>query len=423
MSGNRTIADYGVIGNLQTAALVARDGALDWLCLPHFDSPSLFAALLDAGKGGSFRIAPSLPFRTEQAYEPLTNVLVTRFVTASGEAELLDFMPPYTASGATAGRYHPELYRGVRGLQGEVTFEVACDPRPDYGRALPEVELTTRGATIRGGGTSVALATNVLLQKSDRGIVGEWSVSGGTQRWLVLRYCSHAGCDADLLALENPHAEEQLRLTLDFWRRWADRCPYRGRWRDAVIRSALVIKLLTFGPTGALVAAPTTSLPETPGGPPGRDARYCWLRDAALALHALLRLGYTDEAQAFFRWLEALSLKEPEGLQALYGIDGRRELPEEVLPHLDGYRGARPVRIGNAALTRRELDVPGEVLNAFSLLTRQGKKLSGRTWAALRRLVDALCERWEAGSGTGVHSRLMAWVALDRAISLLDPMG
>lgn len=432
-SDYRPIADYGVIGNLQTAALIARDGSLDWLCLPHFDSPSLFGALLDASKGGSFRIAPSLSFRTEQFYEPFSNVLVTRFITASGGAELVDFMPPYTELRARTGLFHPELYRGLRGLWGEVPLCVVCDPRPDYARVRPEVELTERGAIIRGGGISVALAAEVPLRKGTKGVVAEFSVPHGTARWLVLRHCAHARCDTDLLAPSEYRAEEKYRRTLDFWRRWVDQCHYRGRWREAVTRSALVIKLLTFAPTGAIVASPTTSLPERVGGSLNWDYRHCWPRDSVLALSALLRLGYTEEAQAFFRWLEARSFEGSGSLQALYGIDGRHELPEEILPHLEGYRGSRPVRIGNAASTQLQLDVYGEILSAFALLTRQGKKLEGKIWSALRRLVDTLCERWqEPDSGIWefrgpprqyVHSKLMAWVALDRAIALLDPLG
>ncbi|MFQ5827653.1 MAG: glycoside hydrolase family 15 protein [Candidatus Methylomirabilia bacterium] len=433
MSGYRPISDYGVVGNLQTAALIARDGALDWLCLPHFDSPSLFASLLDANKGGNFRITPSVPFRTEQFYEPFTNVLVTRFITASGGAELVDFMPPYTEPGSTRGLYHPELYRGLRGLWGEVPIHVVCDPRPDYGRVLPEVELTERGAIIRGGGVSAALAAGVPLQRGDEGIVTTFSVPHGMERWLVLRHCAHGGCETDLLAPGEYRAEQKYQLTLGFWRRWVDQGRYRGRWREAVARSALLIKLLTFGPTGALVAAPTTSLPQRIGGPLNWDYRYCWLRDSALALDALLRLGYTEEAQAFFRWLEARSLDGPKGLQALYGIDGRARLTEGILSHLEGYRGSKPVRIGNDAYTQLQLDVYGEVLNAFFLLTHQGKKLRGKIWAALRHLVDTLCERWqEPDAGIWamrgahqhfVHSKLMSWVALDRAIGLLDPLG
>lgn len=248
----------------------------------------------------------------------------------------------------------------------------------------------------------------------------------------MLRHCSHPGCDTDLFAAGAGSSPEQYRRTLDFWRAWADRCRYHGRWRQEVIRSALVIKLLTFAPTGALVAAPTTSLPESLEGSLNWDYRFCWLRDAALALKALLRLGYVEETQAFFGWLEARSL-EPGGLQALYGIDGRRDLAERTLPHLEGYRGSRPVRIGNAAHTQLQLDVYGEVLSAFSLLSRQSRRLPRRIWVALRRAVDTLCEQWDkpdAGiwefRGPGrhfVHSKLMAWAALDRALGLLDPLG
>ncbi|MBI3107824.1 MAG: glycoside hydrolase family 15 protein [Candidatus Rokubacteria bacterium] len=428
----RPISDYGVIGNLQTAALISRGGTLDWLCLPHFDSPSLFAALLAADQGGTFSIAPSVLFTSEQSYEPLSNVLVTRFVTASGGAEVVDFMPPYTEAGARGGLYHPELYRGIRGLWGEVPFRVVCDPRPDYGRVRPAVELVGCGAIIRGGGTSVALATEVALRNDARGVVAELTVSHGTERWFVLRQCAHSGCDADLLAPGEYRADETYRRVLHFWRRWADQCRYHGRWWQEVARSALLIKLLTFGPSGALVAAPTTSLPQVLGGPLNWDYRYCWLRDSALAMNALLRLGYADEAQAFFGWLEARSL-EPDGLQALYGVDGRRELPEETLPHFEGYRGSRPVGVGHAVHARLPLHVYGDILSAFALLARQRKKLPRKIWAALRRAVDDLCEEWQKPDGGiwevrdaprhFVHSKLMAWAALDRAIPLLDPLG
>lgn len=432
-SGYRPIGDYGVIGNLQSIALISRDGALDWLCLPHFDSPSLFAALLDADKGGSFRITPAIPYQTEQSYEPFTNILVTRFITATGEAELVDFMPPYTALGARKGLYHPELYRGIRGLRGEVPFRIVCNPRPDYGRVRPDVELSTRGAIIQGGRTSIALAAPVPLERRDEGLVAECRVAEGAERWLLLRHCAHRSCETDLLAQGEAHAARKRQLTREFWRRWADQCRYRGRWRNAVTRSALLIKLLTFGPTGALVAAPTTSLPESIGGVLNWDERYCWLTDAALGVSALLRLGYTEEAEAFFRWLEARCLQCPEGLQALYGIDGRRELPETILGHLEGYRVSRPVRIGNATSAQLQFDGYGEILSAFAELIQQGKKLRGKLWATLRDLVDRRCLQWQEpdsgiwGMGGSrqqyVHSKLMSWVALDKAIGLLDPLG
>ena len=433
MDRYQPLSNYGVIGNLQTAALISGVGTLDWLCLPHFDSPSLFAALLDSEKGGSFAIAPSILFTSELAYEPFSNVLVTRFVTASGGAEVVDFMPPYTEAGVRGKLYHPALYRGIRGLWGEVPFRVVCDPRPDYGRVRAKTDLAEHGAVIRGGGMSLGLAAEVALQKEASGVGTAFSVPHGTERWFVLRQCAHAGCDpADLLAPADYCADLTYRRVLDFWRRWADQCRYQGRWRQEVIRSALVIKLLTFGPTGALVAAPTTSLPHTLGGSLNQDYRYCWLRDSALAVNALLRLGYTEEAQAFFGWLEARSL-EPGGLRGLYGVDGQRGAPEETLPHLEGYRGSAPVRIGNAAHGQRHLHVYGELLSAFSLLARQRKRLPRKIWTALRRAVDDLCEEWQKPDAgiwdvTGeprhfVHSKLMAWTALDRAIGLLDPLG
>lgn len=431
MSRYRPISDYGVIGNLQTAALIARDGALDWLCLPHFDSPSVFAALLDADKGGSFQIVPAVPFRTEQSYEAFSNVLVTRFVTATGGVELVDFMPPSTEPARDAV-FHPELYRCLRGLWGEVPLRLACDPRPAYARVRPSVEVTDRGAVFRGGGALLALAADLSFRRGEHAVTAEFTVSHGAERWLALRHCSHGGCAVDLLAPAALGGTVRCRDTLDFWRRWVDRCRYRGRWREAVTRSALLLKLLTFGPTGALVAAPTTSLPGRPGAPP-RDARHCSLRHSVLALNALLSLGYTDEARAFFEWLEARSLEARGRLQAVYGINGRQELLEEQLLHLEGYRGARPVRIGASGRAQLAPDVYGEVLSVFSTLTRRGEKLRGRIWTALRRLVDDLAERWrepdagfwERGDAPQhhVYSKLMAWVALDRAITLLDPLG
>jgi GH15 family glucan-1,4-alpha-glucosidase len=429
MAKYQRIEDYGVIGNLRSAALVSHTGSMDWCCLPHFDSPSVFARILDAQKGGYFQIAPEESAHTDQAYEGDTHILVTRFRTETGEVELADFMPPFAE--ARRATHHPEIHRRVRGKSGRVPLLLHFFPRPDYARAEPEIHQDTRGVLIRARNFSIALASPFPLEASGALLQARFTVEPGQTLWFVLRSCQDLACTQDLLPLDAYRSEEQYQKTRDFWLRWVERGSYPERWREMVVRSALLIKLLTFSPTGALIAAPTTSLPETLGGERNWDYRYTWLRDSALALGALLRLGYAEEAYAFFHWLEQRCVEG--ALQVMYRIDGGGEITEESLLHLEGYRGSRPVRMGNAAFRQLQLDVYGEVLDAFSCLNQRGRKVRGKLWAALRQLLDDIGEKWKdtdegiwevrGGRKPFVHSKLMCWVAMDRGIDLLDPLG
>jgi GH15 family glucan-1,4-alpha-glucosidase len=422
------IASHGVIGNMHTAALVGMDGSIDWLCFPHFDSPSLFGAVLDDAKGGRFRIAPAHEqFSTKQLYWPDTNVLITRFLSPDGVGEVTDFMP----IGLTAGELgHHAIVRRVRVARGELTFRVLCRPAFDYARAKHTTELVNAGAVFSSPAVAVQLCTKVPLTRdgSGDGVVGEFVLREGESA--SFSFSAHHP-SLQCAARMEEQIEELFQQTVSYWRRWLARSTYSGRWREMVHRSALLLKLLTFEPTGAIVAAPTTSLPERLGGSRNWDYRYAWLRDAAFTVYGLIRIGFTDEAAGFIRFL-AHCLREAEGgsIQIVYGIDGRHELIEEELSHLEGYRGSRPVRIGNAAFRQLQLDVYGELMDAVYLSNKYGMPTSYDTWVSLRRNLDWLCEHWEqpdegiwevrGGRRRFVYSQLMCWVAFDRALRLAD---
>jgi GH15 family glucan-1,4-alpha-glucosidase len=422
------IENYGVIGNLRTAALVGMDGSIDWLCLPHFDSPSVFAAILDDQKGGRFRIAPAgEDFRRKQFYWPDTAVLVTRFLDDDGVGEVEDYMPV-----GSSGTVPDELVRRVRVVRGRVAFRLECRPAFDYARAAHQVDLGPQGARFDGPGQSLDLAAPVPLQRDGAGVVADFTLGEGENATFVLRrlgpddrpgHCPGVG-----------EAEELFRDTVAYWRRWLSKSTYTGRWREMVHRSALTLKLLSFEPTGAIVAAPTCSLPEAIGGQRNWDYRYTWIRDAAFTLYGLLRIGFTEEAARFRDWLKD-RWQEAGGngtgpLQLMYGIDGRTELTEETLDHLEGYRGSRPVRIGNAAHEQLQLDIYGELLDAVYLHNKYVEPVGYDAWVRLRRLVDWLCDNWKredegvwevrGGRRHFVYSKVMSWVALDRGLRLAD---
>ncbi len=424
----KPIEDYGIIGDLHSVALVGIDGSIDWCCLPNFDSPSVFAALLDDQKGGYFKIGAVGEPRRKQLYLPETNVLITRFFGDEGIAEITDFMPiePRTLQGKRAN-YH-QIIRRVSTVAGNMHFRLECFPAFDYARASHEARLYPQGAAFVSATNSVGLVSHVPLAIKGRGVEAEFTLAHGQSTTFYLRQVDQ-GSEANLLIPEEG-GEEAFRHTVDFWKSWLSRCRYTGRWREMVQRSALILKLLTYEPTGAIVAAPTTSLPEDIGGVRNWDYRYCWIRDASFTIYGLMRLGFNQEAERFMGWLENRCHElEPDGsLQPFYGIDGRHELPEFELDHLDGYRGSKPVRIGNDAYRQSQIDIYGELLDSVYLYNKYGAPISYDLWRELQRQLEHVCKHWqEPDAGIWemrseprhyVFSKLMCWVALDRGLRL-----
>ena len=429
------IENYGVIGDLHTVALVGTNGSIDWFCFPHFDSPSLFGAILDDRKGGRFQISPAAAgVRSKQFYWPGTNVLMTRFLSPDGVGELVDYMPveprhmPMEPRPHALG--HHTLVRRVSVPRGSMSFHLTCTPAFDYARAKHSVDVEVRGACFRTTALEIGLASAVPLQVQGPGVEARFTLHEGQSVHFILHQIEPgAPCCAGPSEAE---ADRLFRGTVDFWRRWLSQCTYQGRWREMVERSALVLKLLTFQPTGAIVAAPTCSLPEDAGGERNWDYRYTWIRDAAFTLYGLLRIGFTDEAGHFMSWLvQRIAELNPDGsLQIMYGIDGRHELAEATLEHLEGYRGSRPVRVGNGAASQLQLDIYGELMDSVYLYNKYGNPISYDQWSHLRRMLDWVCEHWQqkdegiwesrAGRQHFVYSKLMCWVALDRGLRLAE---
>lgn len=418
--GYLPIEDHGIIGNLHTAALVGADGTIDWLCLPAFDSPSVFCSILDDDKGGHFSLRPRSYARSQQLYLPNTNVLLTRFLSPEGVVETLDFMPVPEKEGD-----RHRLIRNVRCVRGSMTLDAECRPAFDYARAEHSVSSGKSGLVFDGAGLRLGLSADVPLSETGGGgASSSFTLKTGQSATFVLSELEDGdGLEAALL---DRGFDELLQATLDYWRRWISKCTYQGRWREEVYRSALALKLMVYAPTGALVASPTMGLPERIGGERNWDYRYTWLRDAGFALYALIALGFDEEAGSFMNWLRDRCGDGSEGLlQPLYGIDGRAEITEEELPHLDGYRGSKPVRLGNDAHGQLQLDIYGAVLDAAYLYNKHGAPLDYDLWQRLRRLLDWLSENWDqpdegmwevrGGRQHFVSSKLMSWVALERA--------
>ncbi len=424
------IEDYGVIGDMHTVALVGIDGAIDWLCMPHFDSPSVFAALLDDQKGGSFRIAPvDGDVTSKQSYWPDTNVLVTRFFTQESAAELTDFMP---VSPPTPGQpKRRRLIRRITAIRGEVTLRMDCQPAFNFARDTHEVRLVDCGAVFESRDLRLELLTSVKLRVEGDSVCAELTIQEGESATFVLQEMDEPSpCGA---CLSDEETEQVFRQTIQYWRNWLSQCAYKGRWRETVHRSALALKLLTFEPTGAIVAAPTCSLPEGIGGVRNWDYRYTWIRDSSFTIYAFMRLGFTQEAARYMDFLSGICKEaglEGSMLQILYGIDGRKEVPEETLDHLDGYCGSKPVRVGNAAHDQLQLDIYGELIDAVYLFNKYGSPISYEMWLTVQRLVDWVCENWQredegiwevrGGKRHFVYSKLMCWVAVDRGLRLVD---
>ena len=420
------IQDYGIIGDMHSAALVGTDGSIDWLCFPHFDSPSVFAAILDDEKGGRFKIAPAEDGSTrKQLYWPDTNVLITRFFTPDGVGEVIDYMPvgvPENGHG-----YH-QLIRRVRVVRGEMSFRVECSPAFDYARAEHETRISDEGATFSASDLCMGLSSPVPLRESAGAAVADFSLDEGETAVFMLQEIE-AGGDCEIPPSEEKE-DKLFRQTVEYWRRWLSKCTYTGRWREVVHRSALALKLLTFEPTGAMVAAPTMGLPEGVGGERNWDYRYTWIRDAAFTLYGLLRIGFTEEARAFMGWIEGRCQDSASdgSLQLMYGLDGRHDLTEETLDHLDGYRGSRPVRLGNGAYDQLQLDIYGELMDAVYLYNKHGNPISYDLWTRLRVLINWVCDNWQredegiwevrGGRRHFVYSKLMCWVAVDRGLRL-----
>jgi GH15 family glucan-1,4-alpha-glucosidase len=429
------IANHGLIGDLQTCALVATDGSIDWFCTPRFDSPSLFGALLDHERGGHLRIRPSNGvFDSKQLYFPDTAVLITRFLTDAGVGEIVDFMP--TASTAHAVENH-RIVRLLRCVRGRMTFDVDIAPRFDYGRRPHKVHVTEQGALFTSDGA--ALTVHLVREPDDARLVEAFAVDSGD---VHASFTLEAGQVRGLVletAADGPPREfrvaeaEQLRDdTIRFWRSWVSQSTYTGRWREMVQRSAITLKLMTYAPSGGLVAAPTAALPEQVGGERNWDYRYTWVRDASFSVYALLRMGFTEEAAAFSAWLRDRVQEKAGGaggpLNIMYRVDGSSDLSEEILDHWEGYRGSKPVRIGNGAAEQLQLDIYGEALDSIYFTDAQGLTPGHQGWLAIQEIVNWLTDNWDQPEegiwetrGSRQHftyGRLMSWVALDRAIRL-----
>jgi GH15 family glucan-1,4-alpha-glucosidase len=420
------IENYGIIGDLNTVALVGLNGSIDFMCFPHFDSPTIFAALLDKDKGGYFRIHPAQDgLKYKQLYLPDTNVLLTRFLSQEGIGELTDFMP---VEELFQGE---ELIRRVTCVHGNLSFRMDCSPRFDYARAEHltaqtnphEIIFTSKGADR----TVLRLKSTVPLQLQTGNAFAVFSLNTGETADFLLEYI-----DCQTPPAENMHAfiTKSLFATINYWKDWIAKCNYQGRWLEMIHRSALVLKLMTSYRYGSLVAAPTFGLPEEIGGIRNWDYRYTWIRDASFSVYALLRLGYSNEAKAFVEWVDRQcnDIGSAGHLNLMYTLDGKKDLPEITLDHLEGYRQSRPVRIGNGAYNQIQLDIYGELLDSVYLYDKYVEPISYGFWNDLKKQVDWVCQNWHlkdegiwevrGGKREFLYSRMLCWVAIDRALKI-----
>jgi len=424
------IEKYGIIGNMRTAALVGMNGSIDWYCYPHFDSPSIFGAILDDNKGGRFQVCPvGDAVRHKQFYLPSTNILVTRFLLEDGIVELEDFMPVGLPPDS---RWYRHLYRRIRCVRGAARISLTCRPAFDYGRQGHETLLDANGVVFSSAPLTIALSAAVpLIQDGQGGVAGEFKLEEGQSQVFILRV--HETTDCLPCAPTEKEAEELFQITVNYWRNWLSACTYHGRWREQVQRSALTLKLLTFDPTGAIIAAPTTSLPEVIGGTRNWDYRYTWGRDAAFTVYGFVRIGFTREAAGFINWIADHASRHfpPTGpVRPFLTVEGECEIPEQSLEHWEGYRKSAPVRIGNAAATQFQSDIYGEMMDSLYLYNKYVSPLSYDMWVRIRQRLDWICENWQRPD-TGIwemrnredhfiYSKVMNWVALDRGVRLAD---
>ncbi len=423
---SRPIEDYGFIGNRLSCALVGRDGSIDWLCLPRFDSGACFAALLGSEDNGYWRIAPVGEYRVTRCYRDGTTILETTFETADGAVTLIDFMP------LSDDENYVDVMRVVRGDRGRVAMQMTFVLRFDYGEAIPWVRRRDFGLSAVAGPDGVELHTSVPLHNENMRTTAGFTVEAGSTASFAL--CYHPSYKPRERAVD---VQARLAETEAWWREWSGRCHFNGGpghgWYDAVSRSLLTLKALTFWPSGGIVAAATTSLPEQLGGGRNWDYRYCWIRDATMTLYALLTSGYREEAKEWRRWMLRAAAGHPQQLQIMYGLGGERRLSEYELPWLTGYEGSRPVRVGNAAHAQIQLDVYGEILDTLHVGRRFELDASRDGWTFQKVLLEDLAAKWKqpddgiwevrGGKRHFTHSRLMSWVAFDRAICGVEEFG
>ena len=426
----KKIGDYGIIGDMSTAALVGLDGSVDWLCMPRLDSPSVFAALLDSEKGGRFQIRPERYWDSRQSYVPETNVLLTEFRGPEGILRITDFMPPWSQA-------NPEehtIYRKVEALEGDIPCVCYLSPRPDYGRRSPRLEMDSANTVTIQGAPPLFFTSLARTALDSTDIHGSFPASPGTAHWFRLS-TSRQPSRPGLSSL----GEAALAETLGYWRHWSrltetGRSLDPGPYKAMLERSSLVLKLLSHRRSGAIAAAATTSLPELVGGGRNWDYRYCWVRDASFTLQALFEMGHLSEIEGYLKWITGIvSRQGAPQLQIMYGLGGETELPEQTLDHLDGYKGSRPVRIGNAAASQRQMDIYGELMEAALLLSDYVGKIDPAMWPHLASICDHVAQRWEEpdygiwevrdGPRHFTYSKLMCWVALDRGLTIAKRYG
>jgi GH15 family glucan-1,4-alpha-glucosidase len=418
------IAEHGLIGDLSSVALIGTNGTIDWFCCPAFDSPSIFGSLLDASHGGFFAIEAAVPARTRQFYLPDTNVLITRFFAEDGVGEIQDFMPVRDPSKGDRQR----LIRRVQCIRGTMQFRMRAAPRFNYGAQRHVVSVVRDGVLFTSPELSLYLGSTEPLTVDERDAIAEFVLK---ESEVAVFSLDDVGSATEFRVCQKEETLDELMATVHFWWDWLSTSRYRGRWREVVHRCALTLKLLTYAPTGAIIAAPTTSLPEQLGGERNWDYRYVWIRDAAFCVYALLRLGFHDEATAFMNFLTRCATPDatPTGpLQVMYGIDGRTDLAERELPDLEGYRGSTPVRVGNGAARQLQLDIYGELMDSVYLYDKWAQPLSSDEWEAVRTRTNWVCDNWEqpdegiwetrGGRQRFLYSRLMCWVAIERAIRM-----
>lgn len=429
------ISDYSLIGDLLTCALVSKKGAIDWYCLPHINSPSMFAGILDAEKGGNFTIKPARKFTSGQTYLNNTNILQTKFHTVNGNIIITDFMPVKHVSRPYENTF-PTIFRKVTCTRGQVELDIEYSPRFDYARAETTLEATENGILAKSATEFALLKSPVPLSIENGTAKGKYKIKAKNTLWFILQYND----DRDLT---DTHCENTLNTTTAFWNSWVNDSDvyqietglFKSPWKEAIIRSGLVLKLLIQDMTGSICAAATTSLPEHIGGDRNWDYRFNWIRDASFTVRALYKLGYVNEARKNLEWFMRICTEttDPKDIQIMYGLGGEMDLNEQELPHLEGYKQSKPVRIGNGAAKQKQLDIYGELVNVFYETSRFGMDISDREWHLLSKLVDYVCEHWnEPDAGIWevrgeyqhfVHSKLMCWVAVNRGLKIADKQG